>query len=133
VPIKFPGCKEVFGKNNILSYTKLKNGSIPLTDKWKIICFIKRKSWDFIVSSPIVSPIITVWGRDVIIINFEDGRIMDIAEMKLREFFTFPLSYMLFILKALFFLPQKDLHWIKSTEKKMERRFSPRFIGPFYG
>jgi GT2 family glycosyltransferase len=120
-------CEKVFGKSNIIGYTKLKNGSIPLTDKWKIIRFIRKRPWDIVLFSPIVSPIFTIWGRDVIRMNFENGKIMDIVRMKFSEFFAIPLAYILFFLKALFLLPQKDLQWIKSTEKKTKRKFVPTY------
>ena len=120
-------CEKIFGKTNVISYSKLKNGSIRLTDKWKIIRFIRKRPWEFLLTSSVVSKITTVWGKDVIRMNFENGRVMDIGRMKFKELLLIPFSYLLFVLKVLFYLPQKDLDWIESIEKKRRRRFKPRF------
>lgn len=120
-------CEKVFGKSNIIGYTKLKNGSIPLTDKWKIIRFIRKRPWEFLITSSVVSRIVAVSGRDVIRMNFEDGRVMDIGRMKVKELLLIPFSHLFFVLKVLLFLPQKDLDWIESIEKKRRRRFKPQF------
>ena len=123
-------CEKVFGKSNIIGYTQLKNGSIPLTDKWKTIRFIRKRPWEFLLTSSVVSRILVVWGRDVIKMNFEDERVMGIERMSFRELLVIPFFYLLFVLKVLFSLPQKDMAWIENLEKRTKRRFKPQFIKP---
>jgi GT2 family glycosyltransferase len=119
--------EKILGKSNIIGYTQLKNGSIPLTDKWKIICFIRKRPWEFLLTSSVVSRILVVWGRDVIRMNFEDERVMGIERMRFRELLVIPFFYLLFFLKVLFFLPKKDMTWIENLEKRTRRRFKPQF------
>lgn len=98
-----------YPKANMISYIRRKNGAIAVSDKLRIMRFLKNNgSWRLVISSDYPPRMASIWGRFVAKINFDKGAVISIERMRFKDFLRILFDTPAFLFNALFFPPGKE-------------------------
>lgn len=78
------------GKENLQPYTREKNGPISWNERLKILNFLFRTSWNMLITSPPAPKLGTIWGKEVVRVDFETGNILSVQRMVVKEVLRIP-------------------------------------------
>jgi GT2 family glycosyltransferase len=95
------------GKNNIISYRKLRDLSLSCTDKFRVFRFLWFRSWHLLLT-----PVPSYWlgglfGREVAIVDFSKGVAVSIEKIRFKEFLRIPFTATSFLIQVLLFPPAR--------------------------
>jgi len=103
-------------KDDILTYSRARNGSISWSDKSRIMRFLKRNSWNLFITSPMVPKMGVVWGKDIAKTDFDAEKLIGIEKMQLKDIYSIPIAGISFLLQTLFSPPESG-KWEVGSEK----------------
>ena len=93
---------------DILNYAH-KNGAIPWRDRFRIIHFLYKKSWNLIITSPLTPKIAVVFGRAVVRIDFQYNQTLIIEKASRLYLATLPLRVLISLAKVIIMPPRQEL------------------------
>ncbi len=84
----------------MITYSRLKNGSISWAEKYKIMKFMGTRAWDLLLTSRDVPKMGIIMGKPVAKIDFETGKTLSsIENMSIKALCRIPLATVSFILR----------------------------------
>lgn len=105
-------------KDDIVTYGRSGNGSIPWAEKLRIMRFLRNRPWSILLTSSFTPRMGAIWGKDVARVDFEKGSTIAIERMSLKDLCRIPLSVLSYLPWILFSPPERDLGWIERSPSK---------------
>ncbi len=101
--------KTLCDKDDRIAYTRLKNGRISWSQKYRLMKFLKNQPWEVLLTSHDVPRMGAIWGKDIAQVDFGRGASMaSIEHMDIRHLCLMPVAGLSFLLQALFCPPRKE-------------------------
>ncbi|MDM8522924.1 glycosyltransferase [Desulfococcaceae bacterium HSG8] len=95
-------------ENDIVTYTRSGDGSISWRNKYRIMRFLRTRSWDVFLTSPLLPRMGAVWGKNVARVDFETGLTLSVEKIGLKDLMPKSFSIMPYTFRVLFDLPEKE-------------------------
>jgi GT2 family glycosyltransferase len=92
---------DICHKNDIITYRRIGRGIIPLKDRYRMMKFLKSRSWNLLLCAFTPPKLATVWGRDIARINFDTGRLLAIEKINFRQLCWIPFLAGYYLLRTL--------------------------------
>lgn len=111
--------EQVCGAARVMAYKRTWRGRIKLSERFDIMRFLKKNGpWQLMISSPRTSKMTSIWGRYVARVNFDSGAIVAIERLSVTDLFRIFLHTPVFLLKALFSPPKKDIQYLRKSVER---------------
>lgn len=107
-------------KGDIIAYARSGNGAITWADRFRIMRFLRRRSWNILLTSPVAPRMGAVWGKDVARVDLENRSTIAVERMSLKDFSRIPLSVLSYLFWILFSPPEKDPGLIERLQGKTD-------------
>ena len=95
-------------KNDIVTYVRLANGSIPWAHRFKILALFGNRSWNILITCVPVPKMGSIWGRDIARVDLDKGITIAIEKMRFRDLFRIPFLASAYLFRVLVCPPGKD-------------------------
>lgn len=105
-------------KDDIVVYTRSRNGAIPWGERLRIVRFLRNRSWDVLLTPPLTPRIGAIWGKDVARVDFARGSTIAIEKLKLRDLCRITIMALYYVLRVFLFLPKKDMARVENRREK---------------
>jgi GT2 family glycosyltransferase len=89
---------DIAGQDNIITFRQKKSRFGSLLEKVKIISFLKKRKWDLLFSPPVPPKLGTIWGKDVVRIDYENNIAIMIDRIDIRLLCKVPVCFIRYIL-----------------------------------
>ena len=97
----------ILGQDNVLSFRQKKNRFGSLLEKVKIMFFLKKKEWDFLLSPPVPSKLCSIWGKDVAKIDYDNNTVIMIDRIDKIFLCKIPGYFVKYLVCLFIYLPRK--------------------------
>ena len=100
------------GQKNVLPFRQRKNRVGSFLEKVKIMFFLKKKKWDFLLSPPVPAKIASIWGKDVVKIDYDNNTVIMIDRIDKRLLFKIPGCFVKYMVSLFIYLPRKHIFYL---------------------
>ncbi|MDY6973454.1 MAG: glycosyltransferase family 2 protein [Thermodesulfobacteriota bacterium] len=97
----------VCSEADITTY-RISNGSIPWTDKLRLLASFGNTSWNLLLTGLQVPRMGAIRGRDIARVDFANGIVIAVEKMRSSALLRIPFLALVFLLRVLAFPPRKD-------------------------
>ncbi len=102
------------GKNNVISFRRLRRLRLSWTDKRRVFRFLWTKPWKLLVTSPPSYWMGGIRGREVAIVDFDKGVAISIEKVRFKDLLRIAFTAMSFLTRVLLFPPATERFGLSS-------------------